>query len=84
VFYKEDSTLYEILSVSSDATEKEIVTMFRRLAKRYHPDKRRGDDSAFIFRRIWDAKCTLVCSVRRQRYDAELAAKRNETVDAEE
>lgn len=37
---------YEILSVSSSSTDKEIRKSFRTLAKQYHPDKNPGDPNA--------------------------------------
>lgn len=37
---------FEVLGVSPNATEDEIKTAYRRLAKRYHPDLNPGDASA--------------------------------------
>jgi curved DNA-binding protein CbpA len=34
--------LYEILSISTDATSTEITKAYRHLAKKYHPDKETG------------------------------------------
>ena len=39
--------LYEILSISYDATNIEITKAYRKLAKIYHPDKSTGDTEKF-------------------------------------
>lgn len=35
---------YEILGVDRSATDKEIVSAFKKLAKKYHPDLHTGED----------------------------------------
>ena len=37
---------YESLGVGRDASEKEVRSAYRRLARKYHPDVNRGDKSA--------------------------------------
>ena len=38
--------LYEVLEIESTATEAEIKTQYRKLAKKYHPDLNPGDEEA--------------------------------------
>ena len=37
---------YEILGVNKSASEKEIKSAYRKLAKKYHPDLNGGDEKA--------------------------------------
>lgn len=46
---------YEVLGVSKDATDKEIKSAFRRLAKEYHPDLNKAPDAAEKFKEVQEA-----------------------------
>lgn len=37
---------YSVLGVAKDASEKEVKSAFRKLAKKYHPDQNKGDPGA--------------------------------------
>jgi molecular chaperone DnaJ len=67
-------TLYDVLGVSDDASEEEIKSAFRRLAKKYHPDVAEVDkkESEEIFKRIIAAYDVLSDSARRNMYDQSL------------
>ena len=60
---------YEILGISKDATQNEIKTRFRILAKELHPDKRRNSDTEETMSKINQAYEVLSDPERRGRYD---------------
>ncbi len=61
---------YEVLGVSSDATDDEIKKAFRGLARKYHPDVNHDDPTAVErFKEINEAYETLCDPERRRRYD---------------
>ena len=58
---------YDILGVSRDATEKEIKTSYRELARSLHPDKNKF--GAELFKRINEAYGVLSDPITRKQYD---------------
>jgi molecular chaperone DnaJ len=61
---------YDILGVSKTATEAEIKSAYRKLAKQYHPDLRPGDkEAAEKFKEINEAYEVLSDSQKRANYD---------------
>ena len=62
--------LYEILGVGRNATDKEIKSAYRKLAKKYHPDTNPGDKNAEEkFREVSDAYAVLGDPEKRKKYD---------------
>jgi curved DNA-binding protein CbpA len=64
---------YEILGINSTATEEEIKAAYKKLAKKYHPDKNAGN--LFYeehFKKINSAYQTLSNKEKRQRYDLKI------------
>lgn len=61
---------YKILGVDKKATEAEIKTAYRNLAKQYHPDKNPGDKAAEEkFKEINEAYEVLGDAAKREKYD---------------
>ena len=61
---------YGILGVSRGATEKEIKTAFRKLARKYHPDTNKNNkDAEEKFKEINEAYEVLGDSEKRRKYD---------------
>lgn len=58
---------YTILNVTKTATEEEIKTAFRKLAHKYHPDKKGGDEKRF--KEVSEAYAVLSDKKRRAEYD---------------
>jgi curved DNA-binding protein CbpA len=61
-------THYDVLGVKEDASAREINAAYRRLAKKYHPDK--GGDPA-TFQRVAEAYNVLKHKPAREAYDFE-------------
>lgn len=59
--------MYEILNVDRKATNKEIKAAYRKLAKKYHPDKKGGDEE--MFKQIQKAYDVLGDNKKREHYD---------------
>ena len=65
-----DKDYYEILGVKRDAGEAEIKKAFRRLAKKHHPDRNKGDKAAEQrFKQINEAHSVLIDKEKRAQYD---------------
>lgn len=60
---------YEVLGVPKTATDKEIKSAFRRLAKEYHPDLNKEADAAEKFKEVQEAYEVLSDENKRKTYD---------------
>lgn len=58
---------YDILGVRKSATDDEIKSAFRKLAHKYHPDKKGGDEKKF--KEVSEAYAVLSDKKRRAEYD---------------
>jgi molecular chaperone DnaJ len=58
---------YEILGIQKGATKDEVKKAFRKLASKYHPDKKTGDEAKF--KEISEAYATLGDDKKRAEYD---------------
>lgn len=63
---------YEVIGVASGASEEEIKSAYRRMAKKYHPDAHPGDrECERKFREINEAYGILGDPEKRKKYDAD-------------
>lgn len=61
---------YDILGVKRDATEAEIKSAYRKLARKYHPDVNKTKEAENKFKDINEAYEVLGDKQKRQRYDS--------------
>lgn len=60
---------YEVLGVDKNASEAEIKSAFRKLAKKYHPDVSKEPDAAEKFKEAQEAYAVLSDTQKRSQYD---------------
>ena len=60
---------YEVLGVSKDATDAEIKSAFRKLAKKYHPDINKEPGAEEKFKEVQEAYEVLGDENKRKQYD---------------
>jgi DnaJ-like protein len=63
------ASLYAILGVNRTATQSEIKSAYRRMARKYHPDVNNDPTAAEKFAQVTDAYHTLIDPERRKDYD---------------
>jgi len=66
---------YFVLGVSMGADQKKIRDAYREVAKKYHPDSSRSEDTAQRFREVQEAYETLSDKDKREKYDQELKSR---------
>ena len=60
---------YDVLGVSKNATDAEIKSAFRKLAKKYHPDINKDADAPEKFKEAQEAYACLSDKGNREKYD---------------
>ena len=60
---------YEVMGISSDASEEEVKKAFRRLALKYHPDRNQEPEAEARFKEVNEAYQVLNNAERRSAYD---------------
>jgi molecular chaperone DnaJ len=66
-----DKDFYAVLGVSKDASDAEIKKVYRKLARKYHPDQNPGDAAAEAkFKEVSEAHSVLSDPEQRKEYDA--------------
>lgn len=60
---------YEVLGVSKSASQDEIKSSFRKLAKKYHPDISKEENAEEKFKEVQEAYSVLSDETKRRQYD---------------
>ena len=60
---------YEVLGVDKNASETDIKSAFRKLAKKYHPDVSKEENAAEKFKEAQEAYAVLSDKQKRSQYD---------------
>ncbi len=72
---------YEILGITTSATESEIRRAYRILARRYHPDLNPTEAASDKFKKISEGYRLLSDAGQRKKYDADLEIHRKKTTN---
>ncbi len=67
-----NKTYYDVMGLSQHASEKEIKTAYRRLARKYHPDLNKEADAEAQFKTLGEAYEVLKDVEKRKAYDQAL------------
>lgn len=73
-----EETLFSLLLVGENATDQEIKSGYRRLARQWHPDVCKEDNAAEMFRTIQQAHEILIDPLKRKKYQAGLYLERSQ------
>lgn len=70
---------YLLLGIPPDASQRQIKSVYRTLAKRFHPDRNKGSEAAAeLFRQVNDAYRVLSDPKQRAAYDKKLQHQQRE------
>lgn len=85
-FPTRDQDYYAILGLDRDAADRQILTSFKKLSLKYHPDRNPDDENAQIaYDLVNEAYQVLVDPEKRAKYDQDLHAKKiQSTIDSHE
>ena len=64
-----DKDYYKIMGLEPNASEQEIKTAYRRLARKYHPDISKEPNAEELFKEMGEAYETLRDPKKRAQYD---------------
>src|SRR3990172_11696845 len=72
---------YKVLELQPSATKREVKAAYKKLAKKYHPDKNKNQDAIDKFRDVQSAYEILYDDSKRTNYDNMKYAQRTELYD---
>lgn len=61
--------LYDILGLKSDASDTDIKNAYKKLARKYHPDKNKEPDAEEMFKKVNQANAILSDAEKKKIYD---------------